>query len=308
MGKAGDTAKGAAGGAAAGAVLGPWGAAGGALIGGALGYFGGGGDEPKVNATLKNFDPATAHLGRIAAIAPYRAAPTAQNTQLGPGYQLSNVQTNQSRGGMMDTANRIGAIASGQQAGAGELAVNRQVGQAAAAQHSAAMMARGSNAALAYRNAARNTMDIGLAGAGQAAGAQMQDQQAANAQLGSIYGSMYGQDAAVAGQNAQLGQQYTLQQGQMNQQTQLANLQARLAQSGMNDQQQMAAMAQMLGWDQAQVQASLGKAALPAQPSTMGSILSSAGQAAAAYGAYSAAKPQAATGGAYDRDGLMRPA
>jgi endoglucanase Acf2 len=114
-----------------------------------------------------------------------------------------------------------------------------------------------------------------LAAAGQAAAAQMQDQQAANAQLGSIYGQMYGQDANVAQQNAQLGQQMSL-----------ANLQAELAQRGMNDQQQLAALSQMLGWDQAQVAARLSAENKPPPPPSMASqLLLGAGQIAATYAA-----------------------
>lgn len=285
MGRKGDTIGGAASGAATGATIGSVvpgigtgiGALGGAALGGLAGYFGGGSTAKKVDPRFASYDFATDKLTGMANAAP-RAAPTAQGA-----YQLAPAQMAESRGGMLGVANRLGAVASGQQAGAGELAVNRQLGQATAAQIAAARAARGGNAALAARAAARNTADLGLAGAAQASQAQMQDQQGANAQLGSLYGSMYGQDAQVAGQNAQLGQAMSL-----------ANLQAELAQRGMNDQQQLAVLAQMLGWDQAQVAAKLAADNKPQQPSAMSQALMGAGQVAAAY----AARPPAPAKGA----------
>ena len=255
---------------------------GGALKGGKNWLFGGGSTKDLPQGP-NYYDYASQQLSHQVDGAQGRAAPQAQTAQMGPAQQLASGPQNQAREGQMQTANRLGAVASGQQAGAGELAVNRQVSAQTAAQASAARMARGSNAALAYRNAARNTMDIGQAGAGQAAAAQMQDQQAANAQLGQMYGQMRGQDVDVASQNAQLGQQAMIQQAQMGQQTSLANLQAQLAQSGMNDQQQMAAMQQMLGWDQTKLQAQLQGAQLKSQDKgILAGLFSGGGQALAA--------------------------
>ena len=232
MGNWGGAAKGAAGGAAAGAALGPWGAAAGGVVGGALGYFSGGDDDtPK---KLGHYDAATGGLYDAALTAQGRAAPMVNASWLNAD------QMNQSRGGLMDTAGRLQGIAAGTQQGAGEMAVNAQIGRAAAAQNAAARMARGANAALAYRNAMRNQADIGLAGAGQAAQSRMQDQAQANAQLGQIYGSMYGQDANVAAQNAQLAQQAAL-----------ANQGAYMNQQQLNDARQMQAYQQMLAWDAA---------------------------------------------------------
>lgn len=281
-----------------------------------------------VDGKLVNYDPVTDRLGKIADASQGRVAPAAQTvmagrTQLGAPAQLATGQIDQSRGGMLGVANRLGGIASGTQLGAGEIGVNRQVGAATAAQQAAARMARGANAALAYRQAARNTADIGLAGAGMAAQAAAQDQANANAQLGQLYGNMYGQDASVAAQNAQLGQQAMLQQGAMDQQaaivnaqagnaTALANLQAQLAQSGMNDQQQLAALGQILGWDQATLQAQLAKAQVAAGDKGMlPGLLQVGGQigAAAATGGASlgatglGAKPQGGTNSL----GLMNP-
>lgn len=226
---------------------------------GAHNWFVGGDASAKIPDKLAHYDAASAQLGQIAGSAADRQAPQAQAYQLGPAAQLYNGQTEQSRAGMYGVAGQLGSIASGQQAGAGELAVNRQVSAATAAQAAAAHMARGSNAALAYRNAARNTADIGLAGAGQASQAQMADQQAALGQQAQIYGSAYGQDANVAAQNAQLQQQQMLQQGQFGQQSGLANQQAQLSQTSLNDQARIQALGQQLGWDQATIDAAVKK-------------------------------------------------
>ncbi len=244
-----------------------------------------GGDATKgIDTKPQQYDAATAQLGQMAAGAQGRAAPIAQTAQLGPAYQLSPAQMAQSRAGAFGVADRLGAIAGGQAPGAGEMAVNRQLGQATAAQLSAARQAHGANAALAYRNAMRNTADLGLAGAGQAAQSQLSDQQAANAQLGQLYSGLYGQDASVAAQNAQLGQQVALQQGGFQQQTNLANQGAQLQQQQQNDAMQIQALGQQLGWDQARINAELAKAGIAANDKGIfPSLLQVGGQIGAAY-------------------------
>lgn len=220
-----------------------------------------------INAKPQQYDFATGQLNQLAQTAGNRAAPQITGAQLDP------TQMGQSRAGLFGVANRLGAIAGGQALGAGEMAVNRQIGQATAAQMAGARSAHGANAALAYRNAMRNTADIGLAGAGQAAQAQLADQAAANQQLGSIYGSAYGQDASVAAQNAQLGQG-----------AQIANQGATLQQRQMNDALQIQALGQMLGWDQATINAQIAKANANAQDKgILGGALQTAGQIGAAY-------------------------
>ena len=266
MGDLGSAGKGAAAGAAAGAALGPWGAAAGGVVGGVLGYFSGGDDENK-KPVLPNYGMATSRLGSIADTAQGREAP-----YVNPAW-LDRTYLDQSRGGMVGVANRLGAIAGGQQAGAGELAVNRQVGQGLAAQIAAARMARGANAALAYRNMARNSADMRLAGAGMAAQAQMADQAAANQQLGGLYGQMYGMDTTVADRNAQLAQQANL-----------ANQSAILGQRQMNDAREMAALGQLLGWDQASNGANFNWAQYQSQQPNWGAaLLTAGGQLAQAY-------------------------
>lgn len=212
-----------------------------------------------------------------------RQAPTSTAAQLGPAAQLDGSMQADARNQMGGVASQLQRIMSGQQAGAGELAVNRQVGQATAAQQAAARSSRGANAALAARQAARNTADIGVAGAGQAAQAQMQDQQGATSQLGSLLGGMRGQDIDMASQNAQLTQQQRVQQGAFNQQTGLANQQAQLAQTGMNDQANLGYLSQLLGVDQAQLNAMLAKQQIALQDKGhLGSLLQGAGTIGAA--------------------------
>lgn len=227
-----------------------------------------GGDATKgIDSKPRQYDAATQQLGEMASTAQGRAAPVFSAAQLDMGPQ------GQSRQGMMDVAGRLGGIANGMTPGAGELAVNRQLSAAQAAQNSAARMARGANSALVYRNAMRNQADMGLAGAGQAAAAQMQDQTAANQQLTSLYGTMRGQDIGVAGENAQLTQQANM-----------ANQGAQLTQQQMNDARQIQALGQQLGWDQARINAELAKAGIAMNDKgILPGLIQGGGQALAAY-------------------------
>lgn len=203
---------------------------------GAHNWFVGGDATKQLNNTqVLGMQQAQQQLGGLATA----QAPSMQASQLN-GDQMA-----QSRAGAYGVANRLGGIAGGQQAGAGELAVNRQLGQAQAQQTAMARSQRGANSSIAARNAARNSMDMSQAGAGQAAQAQMADQQAANAQLGQLYGSMYGQDAQVAAQNAQLQQQAAM-----------SNQDAVLKSRALNIQ----ALGEQRGWSQAQIDLELKRA------------------------------------------------
>lgn len=171
--------------------------------------------------------------------------------------QMDQGQSDQTRAQQGQLAQMLFRTASGQQQGAGELAAQRGVNNAMAQQTSAAQMARGANAALAARNAARSTADIGVNGAGQMGIARMQDQQGAVSQLGGLLGQQRGQDIGVAqgNQQAQMGQQ----------------------------QLQLSALAQMLGVDQAALQQDLAKRGLKMQDKgILPSLLQSGGQALAA--------------------------
>lgn len=170
---------------------------------------------------------------------------------------MNTGQADQSRGQQGQLAQMLFQQANGQRQGAGEMAVQRQAGNAMAQQTSTAQMARGANAALAARSAARNNANIGVSAAGQAGIAQMQDQQSAQNQLGGLLGNMRGQDIQTAG----------------------ANQQSQLAQQQM----QLSALAQMLGVDQATLQAELAKRQIDAGDKGMlGSLLQIGGQVGAA--------------------------
>lgn len=172
--------------------------------------------------------------------------------------QMNTGQVDQTRGQQNQLASMLFQQAQGNRPGAGEMAVNRQVGNAMAQQTAAAQMARGAGAALAARNAARSTADIGVNGAGMAAQAQMADQQGAMNQLGGLLGQTRGQDIQVAGAN---------QTAQMQQQ-----------------QLQLSALAQMLGVDTATLQQDLARRQLQmGDKGMLPSLLQMGGTAAAAY-------------------------
>jgi hypothetical protein len=235
-----------------------------------------------------------------------RAAPQSQQVTVGPvatgrAAQLATAPQNQFRQRELALANRLTGVATGQQAGAGELATIRQGQRAVAQQQAMARMGRGSGAAGAARSAARNAGEIGLNVAGQSAQAAMGDQAAANAQLGSVLGQGRGADISVAGQNAQLTQgmnlanmdaqnQRVFQQAGLDQARSLADMQAKLTQTGMNDQAQIAYMAQLFNISVAEMQGRLQQEGLKVGNfdtgwgrEFMGQVLTSAGKAAESY-------------------------
>lgn len=148
---------------------------------------------------------------------------------------------------------QLQGIASGQQQGAGELAAQRQVANAIAAQQGMARMARGSGANLAARGAADNAAAIGLSGAGAAQGAALQDQQMAHQQLAQVTGQGRQQDVA----------------------TQIANMDAQLKTMGMNEQSRLAYLQQLTGMDQNQLSAFV--AAKTGQQQQQGAAIGAAG-------------------------------
>ena len=143
-----------------------------------------------------------------------------------------------------------------------------------AAQQSAANSARGANAMLAGRQAVRGAADLGLAGAGQASQAAMQDQTQARGLLAGVLGQGAGQDIGVAQANAQMQQQAALE-----------NMHAKLTQMGMNDAQALGYLAALTGMDQAELQARLtqtNQSIAQQQPGFAGDLLKTAGTIAAA--------------------------
>lgn len=212
-----------------------------------------------------------------------RRAPQAGYTQIGQVQQMG--VGNQFRTGQMNLANRLEGIASGQQQGAGELAARRAANAAIAQQQAMARMQRGSGAAMGAREAARNSANIGLAGAGQAQQAALQDQQAANAQLAGVLGQGRQGDMQIGLANMDAQNQRIFQQAGLNQATSLANMQARLQSMGMNDQATLAYLAQLYGMDAAEMQARIQQEGIEAgsiQPAMGPAIMGQAGQLATA--------------------------
>lgn len=216
--------------------------------------------------------------------APQAAGTTIGNVRTGTGSQVATGRSDQFRDQQMGLAQQLQGVISGQQKGAGELAVERQAGRALGQAAGAATMARGAGAAGGARAAARASGAIGLGAAGQAQQAAMGDQMGARQQLAGILGQGREQDIGIAGQNANLQQsmnmanlsaenQRIFQQAGLDQATSLANMQARLQAMGMND-AAIANYLQQLGvMNQGQM------AARGADNGIAGQLLSAGGQA-----------------------------
>lgn len=164
------------------------------------------------------------------------------------------------RAAQMQQLQQLQGVASGQQQGAGELAAQRQYAQALAAQQAQARMARGGNAALAYRNAANQSAALGSTAAGMGQQAAMQDQQQAQGMLGQVGAQGRAGDFSTANANAGY-QQGTNQLNSGN----YLGLMNQLG--GMNQNELAAKQAVTLGANQNQA-------------NLLGGLLSTAGQAA----------------------------
>lgn len=225
-----------------------------------------------------------------------RPAPQAGMTNLGQAAtgQAAQIDTNpqnQFRGMQMQQANSLLAQALGNEKGAGELAVERQAQNAIAAQRAGARSARGAMGGMAGLQAARNASMISGDAIGQAQQASMQDKANANALLNQALQGGRGQDIGLATSQAGFGQQMNLAnmqalndrsalQGQLNQGTSLANLQAQLQQTGMNDAAINNYLSQLLGMNIAEMQTGAGMAQ---QPGYLGGLLNTGGQVLGSY-------------------------
>lgn len=167
--------------------------------------------------------------------------------QFAPGGALQQSQLGQIQ--------QLQGIANGNHQGAGELAAMRQTQNAMAGQQALAHAQRGGNAALAYRNAANNTAAMGLAGAGMAQQAGMQDQMQAHQMLTGAMGQARGQDIQ------QLDQQ--------------------LRAMGMQDQTRLQYLSQLTGMDATQLQA-YGNANAQTAQGHIGPLIAAGGQIGAA--------------------------
>jgi uncharacterized protein YceH (UPF0502 family) len=132
------------------------------------------------------------------------------------------------RNAQLTQLQQLQGVASGQQQGAGELAAQRQYANAIAAQQAGARMARGDNAALAYRNAANQSAALGSTAAGMGQQAALQDQQ--NAQGALTSAASWGRQGDFNTGNANAGYQQNTQnanaQNYLNLMNQLGNMNA----------------------------------------------------------------------------------
>lgn len=207
--------------------------------------------------------------------------PQTRAAQLGGASQLDPTQQAQFRQQQMAQANRLGAIASGQQQGAGELAAQRQANRSIAQQQAMARMGRGQPGM--QRAAARNVADLGTSAAGQSQIAALQDQQAANQQLGSVLAQGREADIGMAGQNANLRQQQMMQQGAFNQQAALSNTEAQMRWRAMMEQNRQAYLQQLAQMNQAEMSGRLGQEQVAmGQPSAAANFMQTAGPIIAA--------------------------
>lgn len=161
--------------------------------------------------------------------------------QVGP---MSADQQAQFRQMQMLQAQQLQGVASGQQQGAGELAVQRQMQNAQAAQQAMARMNRGNNAGAGYLGAARNTAGIGISGAGMGQQAAMSDQMNAQGMLTSALGQGRSQDIGLRGQDIGIAQ---------------GNQNAQMQQYGLNTQRGLGYLGQQTGMDQSQLAAALAQ-------------------------------------------------
>jgi hypothetical protein len=245
-----------------------------------------------------------------------REAPQATTTTIAPvrtanAAQINTAAQDQFRARQLVLADRVNAVATGGQMGAGELAARREGNRAIAQQQAYARMGRGANAATAARTAATNTANIGLNTAGQAAQAATTDRQMADQTMAGLLTSGRSADIGLATGQAGLNQQAGLanmdaqnqrvfQQAGLDQSTSLANMQSRLQAMGMNDQASLAYLSQLYGVDAAEMQARLQQEQLRLQGQAnknqlLGNLLVAGGTVA---GAYLGGPGGAAAGGA----------
>ena len=267
MGSGSGALKGAAAGAAAGAAFGPYGAAIGGIGGGIYGYFAGG-DDGNQGKQYTDRDQIHGAISQGLYGVDRRQAP-----QIGQQY-IDPSQQAQFRQYQLDQANRLNAIASGQQMGAGEMATRRAAQQAYAQQVGMANMQRGGGAPYAGLQAARNQVAIQGNAAGQAQQAALNDQAAANAQLTNALGQ---------GRTADIG--LATQQAQMNQAQQLANADMQLRQMGLDDQTRLAYLQQLAQMNATELTGQNAAAVANQQMNNqlMGAGISAGGQILGAY-------------------------
>lgn len=219
-------AQGAAGGAMAGSAFGPWGTAIGGGLGLLSGFLGSHAADPNAKYKQQLAELAKSYGGRPAP----QAGPTAQS-----GY--SDFRANQA--GLIS---QLESMARGEGPSAAAIQMRDAMDRAVAAQNSTAATAvgRGVNQGAAYLNAANTGAAIMSQGARDTSVLRAQEQANALSQLGQVTNAGRIADENVNNFNAAA-----------NNQTNLANLQAKLQMLGLNDESQLRALLGILGGPQA---------------------------------------------------------
>lgn len=175
--------------------------------------------------------------------------------------QMDPAMQAQIRQRQLALADDLTGVADGTQVGAGEMAANRQAAQGRASMFAGNAMARGANAGMAARAAARGLGNLTVDATGQARQAALGDQVAARGQLAGLLDSTRGADINVAN----------------------ANLNADVNQRQMNDAYGNNMFRNFFDVNNAELNARIGRAqaAGPRDTGRLGSLLGQAGQAIA---------------------------
>lgn len=215
----GQAGQGAAGGAMVGSALGPWGAAAGGVVGGLLGGLGG--------------NPSDQYRRQLEMLAKGYGSRTAP--QVGAASQASYSGFRQNQAGLIA---QLEAMARGEGPSAAAIQMREAMDRAAGTQASAAAGAggRGVNSGAAFRTAANNTAAVQAQGARDTATLRAQEQLNAVQQLGGVINQGRAADEGINTFNAGAQNQF-----------ELANLQAKLQQLGLNDEAQLRALMTAMG-------------------------------------------------------------
>lgn len=274
--------KGAAGGALAGgtigSVAGPYGtvigAGAGAIIGGAAGLFGG--DDPSYTPDRSNFNlPGYSQRGAqrlgTANWAMHRQAPQSAATTIGrfQNAQGGNIGESDFRANQQNLANALYDQYQGKGPSLAAEQLKQSTNRNLAAARSLNAGARGPMSALAARNTQNQLGSINQQAVNESVMARIQERMAAGGLAGQMMNTGRGQDLqrAIEQQqlNAQLSQfnagqqnQRTFGQAQLTQSGNQFNVDARLRQTGLNDQAMLEALRQEMQNAQLQQYGSMG--------------------------------------------------
>lgn len=216
-----------------------------------------------------------------------RQSAQAKAAQLGSMQNANTTREDQFRGQQMGLADVLTRRAQGM---GGPSLAEQQMRAGNDANMKAALSmaagARGGSSPLAQKGVAQNLAGMNQQTNQQAMQMRAQEQMQAENSLGALLAQGRGADQNTALANQQWQNQGTMQQGQFNQQTNLANLQAQMNQRQLNDARQQAAWENMFGVGQAnqrgqmqsdQINAGIAGANAAANAAMQGGLLNTAG-------------------------------